>query len=278
MNQLINKDYMLHLDLYVKDCAAEFYFNDIPVRKMEATENFHSLNAHHLVLDGSNQMEIVVNPGPTPSVAKKVSTESTNEKPDGDPKACMRLVKYPVGAYAGDTVTGKAVMQLNWELAKLELTSFAYPMFTSTKVDLGKMLGPWFWQQCSPVNFEQELPRIHQAVEALYTAFISGDAQTVVRMSEAALRDIGKALPAYGEQGFREDMLADIQTNKVLTEKALPYDAELTDFRLCANGRLVQLINKDWSHTIKMPEDEEGEVYELPAFIGKLRDQWFVVM
>ncbi|WP_026375735.1 hypothetical protein [Aestuariibacter salexigens] len=278
MIQQINRDFMLHLDLYIKDCSAEFYFNDIPVRLMGEGENFHSMNAHHLLLDGTNQMEVVINPGPTPSTVRELDEQQNTDGLKNKPSVCIRLMSYPVGAFAGDTKNGRILMQLNWEYDAEQHKDIRFPYSVSDTRDLGPMLGPWIWQQCQPIDLLTDMAAIEKTAELIYNAFVSGDAQTVVRYCDPSLKDIGKALPAYGEQEFRSDMLTDISSNRLLASKAEPFNKDSTDFRLCANGRMVQLINSDWSHTIRSPEDDEGERYELPAFLGKIQNQWYVVL
>lgn len=278
MQTAINKDFMIHLDLYLSHCTAEFYINDIPIRRMEASENFFSLNAHHLLLDGINQLQIVVNPGETPSTAKQSFEINSSNTLDNNAKACMKLVKYPVGAFAGDDKNGTILATLNWELSTLEEPPKQYPVIVTGGKDFGAMLGPWLWQQCEPIQFENELPSIQIIAQNLYNSFIKGDANSVVNFAAPSLRDIGKALPAYGEAAFKEDMMIDIASNADTASLAPAYAANKTDFRLVGNGRLVQLINKDWENTIVSGPDEDGETYELPAIIGKVRNKWFLVL
>ena len=277
---MLNKDTMIHLDLYIKDCTAEFYFNDIPLRKMNADENIHSLNAHHLLLDGENTMEIVIEPGSTPSIARSgdPGESENNEGVSDNAKVCLRLTEYLVGAFAGDDKNGRVLMQLNWEMNKEVEDNIRFPYSRVIKMNLGQMLGPWFWQQCQPVNMARDLTQINRVAEQLYSAFIQGDGQQVARFCEPALRDLGRALPAYGENEFRSDLINDVQTNRELLPKAVPFSELETDFRLCGGGRLVQLINKDWTDTIKSPPDDDGEQYELPVMLGMFQGQWFVAM
>lgn len=278
MIKLINKDYMLHLDMFVKDCDAEFYFNDIPLRKVQQQIPFHSMNAHHLILDGMNKMEIVINPGPTPSLAKTITQETDIEQIKGSPKVLIRLMRYPVGAFAGDTESGDILMQLNWEYDAAKMPDIRFPHTTQISHRLEPLFGQWLWQGCESIDFERELPEIHRVAEAIYREFNAGNAQAIVRISEPALKDIGKALPAYGEAAFRRDMLADIAANATRAIEPEQYPQEQTDFRLCGDGKLVQLINKDWKDTIVSAPDEEGERYEFPVFLGKLQGNWWVVM
>lgn len=266
----INKDYMIHLDLYTQACEAEFYFNDVPVRKMDQGETFHSLNAHHLLLDGENTLEILINPGPSPSKARQPCIREVT----GQPKACVKLVKYPVGAYPGDTSHGEIIMQLNWEYDESRDQSLEYPLSKSYGKNLGEMFGPWLWQQCELIDLPKEAIDLERLVKQLYVAFVQGDAEKVVAFCEPSLKDIGRALPAYGEAEFREDMKADIGSNRAENFDSSAYDAEQVDLRVCGAGKLVQLIDKNWLHTLRTPVDNVDDQYELPLFIGKQNGKW----
>lgn len=269
---------MIHLDLYTQHCEAEFYFNDIPIRRMTASENFHSMNAHHLLLDGKNQMEILIKPGLTPSTARKLSEDHGLDEQGHAPKACLKLVKYPIGAFAGDDGQSQLLMQLNFEYDKEKNPVIQFPFSIKMEKELGPMFGGWNWEQCSQISLNESISQIHEVAKKVYQAFVQGDAETVVRLSSPALNDLGRALPAYGENAFRNDMLRDIQTNALVAKSAPAYDTEVTDYRVCADGRLVQLLNKDWTHTIKAPADADGVEYELPAFLGQYQGQWFIVL
>ena len=59
---------MIHVEMEHKNCSAEVYINDIPLDKYDAGDQpFISIPAHEYLIDGINKLELVVNPGPTPS-------------------------------------------------------------------------------------------------------------------------------------------------------------------------------------------------------------------
>jgi hypothetical protein len=278
MDLLINKDYMLHLDLYVKDCSAEFYINDIPIRHMNSKqENTHSLVIHHLLKDDVNTFEAIVWPGDTPSKARSKSLIVEAEQRKGTSKVCMQLVRYPVGAFAGDTEAGEILMQLNWEFDEHKHGIDPYPVVPKAEYDIGNLFGIWNWQQCSKINLTDEATLINRVVEHIYQEFSNGNGDAIARLATPYLVDMGKALPAYGTAGFTDDMINDINYNKEQNIKIDDFDLNNLDVRLCGNDRLVQLIDHNWEPTVRTTVDEDGESYELPIFLGKLQNQWFIV-
>ncbi len=269
---------MLHLDLYVKDCSAEFYANDIPIRLMDSNqESFHSLAAHHLLLNNLNTFKILVWPGDTPSNVLQKSQLTSVESRSKPAKVCLRLVKYPVGAFAGDAKDGEVIYELNWEYDQEKYGVDPYPYIADIKFDIGSHLGTWNWQNCDPINLLKELPAITKIVKQIHNDFGKGNGKVIADLAEPYLDDMGKALPAYGKDEFREDMINDINYNAEVEDAVDLFNPENHDFRLAADAKLVQIINKDWEPTIRTKEDEGGESYELPLFLGKLKGRWHIV-
>lgn len=55
-----------------------------------------------------------------------------------------------------------------------------------------------------------------------------------------------------------------------------PLDPAQFDFRLCAGGRLVDCINKDWTPIIRADIGLEVP-YEFPLYVGLYRGQWLAL-
>ena len=91
---------IIHVEMEHKGCAAELYVNGIPIVKCNASEQpFISIPAHLELISGINNIEIIVNPGITPSKAREGNIQM-------DATGCYvkaRLVRYPVDVYPGDS-------------------------------------------------------------------------------------------------------------------------------------------------------------------------------
>ncbi|CAA0123007.1 Uncharacterised protein [BD1-7 clade bacterium] len=272
----INKDHMLHLDLYVKSCVAELYINGIPVRRMDSEEeNFHSLVAHHLVQDGSNELEIVISPGDTPANAKNAGS---NRKINEDAKACMQLVAYPVGAFAGDTESGTVQMELNWENDASSSAQISAPHIERTSKDLGTLLGMPTWSKLSVIDLEKSTQEIATTIADIHQAFENGNSQIICEYFKPQLSEAGRTLPEYGEENFREDLAFDIEDNRGKDDWVVPLNTNEHDFRLCADGKLIEIIDRNWEPTIRTKADADGNVYPLPIFLGQNEGQWQVYL
>lgn len=272
---------MLHLDMHVKDCIAEFLVNGIPIKRLDSNAyGFNSMVAHHQLIDGENTFEILINPGPTPSSARVLTRVENDERHNTQPKAMIQLMKYEVGAFAGDTDSGEILMQLNWEYDKEQHQKLPFPMSTYSRYNLGRHLGKWAWQVCPKINLDTEYSNITTIITQLYNAFITGNSARFVSSLLPYLDDAGRALPAFGTVQLTKDITDDINDNKQLTEGAEEFDANKLDLRLCGNENLVQIINKDWRPTMRIPLGEEygGDDYEIEMFIGKVNGQWQAVL
>ena len=100
---------MIYLEVNKKNCDVELYVNGIPMRYSSNNQAMASIPVHQYLIDGKNEIEFIVNPGPTPSKARTAQRELDST----DMQASARLVKYPVGAYPGDA-SGEVLGTLQW--------------------------------------------------------------------------------------------------------------------------------------------------------------------
>jgi len=278
---LINKEYMLHLDMQVKDCIAEFWVNGIPVTRLDSeVHSFNSLIAHHFLLDGLNTFEVVINPGPTPSLARATNIIDNDEKHSAEPKAIIQLMKYTVGAFVGDNDAGQILMQLNWEYDQKVHGEMHFPIVTKSSYQLGKHLGTWVWQTCPPLNLANEREQIIAVLADIYKSFITGNSARVVGFLMPYIQDAERALPGYSAAEQINDITNDINDNVQLTENASVFDIDKLDFRVCGQGNIVQIVNKDWLPTISIPlgQEYDDDKYALEMFIGKVKGYWRAVL
>jgi len=280
---------MIHADLRVKKCIAEFYLNDIPLRRLNSSfQGFYSEAAHIWLVDGINEVKVVVCPGTTPSRAqvpppgdsvvsapKDAEDEKTakeSEKEDtgggGDKEASISIVQYPVGVFAGDESSGQLMMKAEWTSVQAPAPKF--PCVVSESRDLDRMFGTWAWQKADRLDLEADMSEVKGAVMYIHRAFEDGDGKRIAEMARHYLEDIGRAIPAYGTKRFTMDMIMDINGNAGRKGWTMPIDCEEMDFRLCADGRLVQIIDRNWHPTIRTIPQPDGEIYPFPVLIGRI--------
>ena len=275
---------MVHLDLRVQKCIAEFYVNDIPLRRLNsAFQGFYSEVAYPYLVDGLNTISLVVTPGPTPSKAKVIQVpnapEDTGNVLDEDASskvsddsgksktARMAVVEYPVGVFAGDEDDGRLWMDVQWKFS--DDPSVSFPCQVEDSRDLDRQRGMWAWQTAEPLDLDRDRAEIQSAVTAVHHAFENGDGADLAQMAQHYLTDMGRAIPAYGEAGFKRDLIRDVNANAGRKNWIRPIVWEEADFRLCADNRLVQIIDKNWQPSVRAIPQPDGEIYPFPFFLGK---------
>ena len=271
---------------------AEFYVNDIPLRRLNPMfQGFYSEVAYPYVVDGLNEIKVVVCPGPTPSSSQRggpLIPESTDggegedaptaaeEGSGGDKQARICVIEYPVGVFAGDESQGQIWMEAEWQESREPQSDFPF-VFQHSR-DLDRQRGGWWWQKAEPLDLDRDMGDIQSAVARIHHAFEAGDGEGVANMARYYLEDMGRAIPAYGADRFKRDMVADINGNAGRKDWIRPIDWDEVDFRLCAEGCLVQILDKDWQPTIRATPQPDGEIYPFPIFLGRLDGRFEILL
>jgi hypothetical protein len=261
---------MIHAEIRLKGCAAEMYVNGIPLTKIEAPpQSFISMPVPQYLLDGTNLLELVVNPGPTPSQARTPQ----GKKPAKGMSAEVRLVRYPVGVFTGD-LSGEILAKAEWSGKDDEE---AFPILLSTSCDLGAQFGRWAWQDATKITLNDATRvEILTVVRNVYNAYQSGKADFILNLDRIRITEAAQAYPgsdiAQDNQLFSRDLTANIANPNW---QMLPFDEAQFDFRLAAQGRLVECIRKDWNQIVagKIKED----ILDYPMFLAKIKGQWQIV-
>ena len=275
----ININSMIHLDCEVTGCVVEFYLNDIPIKLLDSNiQNFSSKVAHTFIRQGVNKLKVIVFPNKSPSIASN-KYESDIEISDAM-KVVANVVEYPVNAVPGTPNSGRLLGSLVLSHEKVAHTSSkSLPLISEESFNINSLPFPnWHWCQAEKINFEREAHLINLFVKKLHRYFGNGDGKAVAELALLQIADAGVAIPARGRKGMYEDLVDSINQVKENNEVAAPILDEETDFRICADGRLVQLINKDWRATIRTEEDATGYSYPYFCFIGKIESEFKILL
>jgi hypothetical protein len=141
------------LEASVAGCTAEVWLNDAPVAHVggaDFSDEISGAPVEQYLLNGENSLRLVVNPGPTPSVALL-----RYEERDVDAAtASAKLVRYPSGTLAGGP-QGVTVAEVNWTPAKSgEAEWFALVAGTAFTLDGEREL--WAWQKTESITLDAE--------------------------------------------------------------------------------------------------------------------------
>lgn len=258
-------DSMIHVELKVADCVAEVWLNGIPIRRLDSRQvQFVSVLAHSFLVDGPNTLELIVNPGATPSLARNGPAKPGNVAG----QASVRLVRHKVGEFT-DPDGGEVMLEERWSSATQSPTTL-YPLVLRAARDFGRMFGPWAWQSAAMLNLARDRDAIVSLVSGIHKAFSEGRGLPIAEISSTYLREEARAVPGVTFEEMRGDMLRDIAGNAGRVNWVAALDPEQFDFRICANGRLVECIDKQWQPLIHTLPQANGEMYPFPMFLGKV--------
>lgn len=270
---MLGIDQMIYVEVNKQNCEVELYVNGIPMRRSSTNQAFSSIPAHQFLVDGTNEIELVINPGPTPSQARTTQRELDAT----GVQAVARLVKYPIGVYPGD-VSGEVLGMVQWagQNAKKEM----FPKILATKIELGPLFGRSLWEDAEKVTLDKKtLAEISAYVEKFYAAFAASRGQEMLDFAKVRLEESDRSYPGKNPAKENALFLSDVEERKQNKHwKVTPLRPALFDFRLVAQGRMVEIINSDWKSPFHGTfDDDSDEPYTYRMFLSKIKGQWVMV-
>lgn len=263
-------DRIVMAELERRGVCAELHLNHMPVLRLTDNEGpFGASGAHEFLIPGSNLLELIVEPGPSPSRWK----EPFLKEPPADAFARARLMVYPPDVEPG-LENGVLLGELNWRPEEKGLLNF--PKAFEKVVMPGAVLTPWAWQDAAVLSMGDALvAEAHALLEELVGAFRMGDANAVAKLTEIKIRDALRAYPAQTETAFREMLDDYVRHHKKGAIRPLnPADYE---FRLIAGGRILECLNRDFSPSMELSDPELEMKVPYPVWLSKIGGKLVVV-
>ncbi len=269
-------DTILHAQLEVTDCTAELWVNGVPAIRIVASPTripIESLAVAQLLIPGTNLIELLVEPGPTPSLAR---TEK-RILPFKKMKASARLIRFRDGS-SGLPEDGDILAEtfFRWEDASLEQQQF--PQSSAKQIELGPAFGRWAWQDAPELSLDDtllaEARSVLDDVEAAIRAF---HADRFWQLTELQIKDVLRAYPAVTEEYLRGDLATMFNHYRKMKDPVMKRSPEDQDFRLVAGGKLLQCIDKDWSTAFKLRDPDDGGPVPYSIFLARIDGQLRIV-
>jgi hypothetical protein len=262
--------HILILEAAVENCSAEFYFNDIPlVRLVPGVTERAAVPVNEFLVAGRNTVEVVLQPGPTPATAR---TEPQTLD-DSAMTALGRLTLYPPDSFPGESV-GRRYLQVAYRGGGKQ-QRFPWPV--SQDVQLDSPFGAWSWQRADVLHLTSavhaEVRGVIRSVQDLYRS------RQFDRLLAFKHLGLSEWATAYGESAA--DQAASMR--RVFDEEIWGspdwsienLDPAQYDLRLCAQGRLVECIAKDWWPIVRAAPTPSGARTRFAMLLGRLRGEWF---
>ena len=270
---------VLQLDFFVSRCEAEVYINGIPIRYYKEHAQASSVPLLPYVIEGMNTLELVIDPGPTPSKALEgaevvENAKRTNEKGFAEAK----VVRYPDGVYPGDP-SGEVLATLGFDViaATAKKPRIARATFEIKKGDEPNLVR-WAWVDAKKIDLKKDEENIRRTVEYVWQCFSRGDfTGEMFALNQVSFQESFHAYPASLDvDANRRDMEEYFRNLAAKPDWAVePLDMNQFDFRLCADDRMVQIINKNWMPTVRsLMMKSSGRVINYAMFLGKVNGKF----
>lgn len=260
-------------ELRAVQCTAQFSLNDIPLARITGPEQtFFARSALPYLRNGRNVLELVVQPGLTPSTAK------TGQKDLNLPgaRAFTGVSVYEEGAFVGSDA-GMRLCRIDWQYGVAKEKEYA-PRITRTEFTYSHILGPWGWEQADLLDMQRDRREVDEQTALLHQAFAAGNPTPFLALGEKYFfPEMAQCHPGMLEADHKTGMAKDIQGNAARRGFVKPLDLRKADYRLCAEGRLVQLIASDWTPILDTLPQEDGELFPLPIFLGRVAKHWYIM-
>jgi hypothetical protein len=265
------------LECTAEQCVAEFYLNGIPImrRGVEGGE-FCGVQVNHLLVDGDNILELTAFPGPVPSLSRWGEFGPRQRRGStAAEKIKMSLRKYPFGATVGGS-EAEELARLEWQGSPDDVRERAFSLQTSA--DLGPMHGRWSWQDAPALTLDAaEQLELSELLDGLAAAIQVGDPGPFLAASETRIQETSRAYstdPAERRAMINRGIFVDAGAPGFTVAPLMPSDF---DFRLCAEGRMVELIAKDWQPILRAGPDRQGCYSYYDMFVSRIDGAWQIV-
>jgi hypothetical protein len=247
----------IYAELHVRLCTAELYLNGIPVlRNISPALPFSSIPVHQFLVPGANWLEVVVEPGPTPSRAR----DGESRRVAAGASVVARLVRCEEAPFTMDEpsapppapapVEGEKLAEITWNGDPFEITTF--PRILAVERDLGPQAGRWSWQDAPPLCLDDATrAEIASVLATVAGAFEGGRSSGALDLLQTRFAEDARAYPVHDPRTLKAELVSSIRRAANEGWSVRPLDPARQDFRLCAGGRLVELVDRDWLPSLR---------------------------
>jgi hypothetical protein len=252
-----------HVDLRIVGCEAEVWLNDFPIHRASAIDSpvFLSRPVAEFVQDGDNLLTVIPSPGTTPSTSRQ---SRAHPLPPGSAIEA-RLVSYEEGDFPGSGA-GKEIIAVRYENPAGALPAVARPIAHRRTLQHGGT--PWGWQRAKALSLDPGTSDlILRATQMAHAAFAERNADFFLRLGQIYFSEYARAYPGMSAERREQRFRAGFAGRPEQPEwRIAPLDPINFDFRLCADGRLVELICKDFKPVLR----GTSKPYPFQMFLGLL--------
>jgi hypothetical protein len=262
--------------LEARECVGELFLNGVPVVRI-APDNVPIANvaAEQYLVPGTNRLEILLEPGPTPRTARTAYREI-----DFRPmRAAGRLIRFDAEGVPGLAEYGQVLGETTfvWDpQTRPERRSF--PIAVETQLELGAAHGRWAWQDAPPLTLDDALLReIDALLREIEDTFRRGDKAAYARLIDAKVKDLGRAYPNLPPGALQREVDALFKFAGGSPDPVLPRDPSAEEYRLVAQDRMIELVDRDFRASLKLRDPDNGTANPHGLLVARLNGILVVV-
>ena len=283
-------DRLYAAECYAKNVNVEFYINDIPISiRGPGFGSFWGAPINQYLVNKQNIVSMVIKPGDIPSRAKigPVTGKYLASHNEGE-EALIRICSYPKGALLGGP-EALEIARISWPekrtiKSKIDLDDYklnSYPLTKEERFKIGKIFSATrsYAKAATIKKLTESLTlSLSEFLQELYECIQQADDQKFIKLTSHRILD---NTHSYGKdiKECMKQVESGFKLNLSLQDWALaPLDTENYDFRLCANGKIIHCVSRDWKPIIreKPLEDKSQSFYDI--FVSLIKRQWQVVL
>lgn len=230
-------DRLLLMRLYVQGCSAEALINDIPVGRVSPGVGGLSLPVHEYLLDGANEVSLVINPA-APGLKAAPALPRLAEGVVG---ARLRLLLPRIGQ-VGSELEARTVAEVVWGVPDGDV--YSTPQTLTRAIFLPIKFPRWRWLDAPVVDdVDAQKPLIASFLQAIAVDLLRGDAESFLTASRLRMEELALAyqLPVADVATKLRSRLQLLHATKAL-KMAVPHEGDLL-LRRCAGGRLIECMS-----------------------------------
>jgi len=265
------------LEAAVDQCTAEFYVNDIPIVRLgPGIGRYYGGPVNSHLIDGVNELAIVINPGATPSLAVTGDAGERQRSATRESRAIGKLTRYPFGAVVGGP-QGVDLIIADWKGPEEE-APVVFPRVAAGQADLGELYGPWEWQDAGKIMLDETTAgEIKPVLEKLRESLAAANPGPFLELGRTRMKESARA---FGFSVAEKERLIRTNTRQESSHAGWglqPLNEARFDLRLCAEDRMVEAVAKDWEAILRENPDAGGRSAYYTMMLSRIGGEWAIV-
>ena len=261
---------LLVLRLSVHGCCAEAMLNGVSMGIAGPSGGVLCVPVHEYLLDGANEVSLIIR-----SSAVEPAQAVRKRRAEGLTGAQLRLLLPRVGQICSE-LSARTVAELDWAVE--DGAVYTVPHALSRDAVIPIKFPRWRWLDAPLIDdVEAHKPLIVEFLQSIIVDLLRGDAESFLSASRLRLEEL-----AVAYQQPVADLVSRLRSRLHLlyATKALKMDIPSADdivLRPCANGRLIECLDKSGRSVLQTAPSGGGESSSWPIRIAAVNGRYLIL-